>query len=78
MSVGFLQVVENGLKTKPKRTVRYAAPEVASAYLKDEEVEVTTAVDVWALGLILYELFTRTPLLDEACDEAWLAERAGR
>lgn len=63
--------------TTPKRTIRFAAPEVAYAHHNDETVCVTTAIDVWAMGLILYELFTCEPLLDDSCDEAWLAERAG-
>eukprot|EP00966_Prymnesium_polylepis_P046900 1086835-Prymnesium_polylepis.1 len=42
----------------------YCSPEVASAYLEGTKVVVSEKMDVWSLGLILYELFTHKPLLD--------------
>ena len=50
-------VVEDGTTCIPACTVRYAAPEVAAAVLESTPLRVTGAIDVWALGVILYELF---------------------
>ena len=56
----------------PNCTVRYAAPEVATSRQRNTKLAVTTAVDTWAIALILHELFSGEPLLD---DEARLASR---
>ena len=58
-------VVHEGKECVPACTVRYAPPEVALAALERKPLRITAAVDVWALGVILYTLFTAKPLLDE-------------
>ena len=71
--IDFDTVVEAGELCTPACTVRYASPEVAAAASRNERLRVTTAVDVWACGLVLYELFTGEALLDEEVDLAELA-----
>ena len=44
-------------------TRAYCAPEVAEAEASGRPLVVTRAIDVWALGLIVYEIFAAEPLL---------------
>lgn len=72
--VDFDNVIADGTECVPACTARYAAPEVAQARLSGKPLHVTSAVDVWALALVLFELFAGAPLLAEA--EGTLAEIA--
>lgn len=41
-------------------SLKYAAPETISAYESNQQLSCTaTAVDIWALGAIAYEIFTQ-------------------
>ena len=60
----------------PNCTVRYAAPEVAASRQRNQKLAVTTAVDTWAVALILHELFSGEPLLDDEVTLAWLSEHS--
>lgn len=71
-------VAEEGSEGVPTGyTLRYAAPEQASAILAQTPLRVSAAIDCWALGVILYQLFTGRPLLTEA-DELSLRAIATR
>ena len=48
---------------QPSCTIRYAAPEVVAARVGAGVVKVTRAVDAWAMGHVLYDLFAGEPLL---------------
>ena len=63
--VDFDNVLSEGTECVPSCTVRYAAPEVAASRLEATPMRVTAAVDVWAMALILYELFAGRPLVDD-------------
>ena len=56
-------VVDENTECVPSYTERYASPEVAAAVVGNAPLRVTAAVDVWSLGVILYELY-RTPGLE--------------
>lgn len=59
-----------GSKTVFRFTPAFTAPEVAAAYEGGEiAVKVAAASDVWALGLIAYELLTRKPAWPEDMSE---------
>ena len=58
-------MLDEGTECVPACTARYAAPEVAQARLSGKPLHVTSAVDVWALALVLFELFAGAPLLDD-------------
>ena len=46
-------------------SLAYAAPEtIAAAERKERVVVADPAVDVWALGVMAYELFTRTRVMN--------------
>ena len=49
----------------PDATAAYCSPEVARAHLEGVAMVVSEKMDVWSLGLILYEVFTHKPLMDE-------------
>lgn len=44
-------------------TAAYCSPERARAEVLHQPLEVTRALDVWALGLIIYEIFAGEPLM---------------
>ena len=48
----------------PQCTLGYAAPEVIVAYERKEEVIADAASDIWALGVMVFEAFTRKPAVD--------------
>jgi hypothetical protein len=60
--------VDEGTHCIPAFNATYASPEVARAIVTKEPIVITRAADVWACGLILHELFTGEPLLDESVD----------
>ena len=45
-------------------TLGYAAPEVVIAYDNKRPVTAAAACDVWALGVMVFEAFTRKPAVD--------------
>jgi hypothetical protein len=51
-------VEENTEHSMPNYTPEYVSPEVAYARQNNKPVMMTRAVDVWACGLVLFELFT--------------------
>ena len=51
-------VEENTEHSMPNYTPEYVSPEVAYARQNNKPVRMTRAVDVWACGLVLFELFT--------------------
>lgn len=55
---------------------RYAAPETLRAYEEREgEVLVDSAVDMWALGVMAYELLTDAPAFDASCGQQDIIDR---
>ncbi len=56
--VDYDAVTEEGTSLIPSCTVRFASPEVASARAANKPLHISAAADVWALGLVLFELFT--------------------
>lgn len=63
--VDFDSAVPAGVTARVGCTDGFAAPEVAEAVRDSRQIIVSPAIDVWALGLVLYELFTRKSLLDD-------------
>ena len=63
--VDFGSVQPDGQYCTPGHSLRYCSPEVAKARVQcsvngrgdSPNVKVTTSIDVWAVGLVLYELF---------------------
>lgn len=53
-----------GEEAAPQCTLRYAAPEVVIAFANKRTVTASPAQDVWALGVMVFEAFTRTPAVD--------------
>ena len=53
-----------GEETPPQCTLGYAAPEVIIAYDNKQRVAAAPAQDVWALGVMVFEAFTRKPAVD--------------
>ena len=54
-------------------TVKYAAPETIKAFRRgDETVKVHPAVDVWAFGVICFELLTNQKFYGGAAQRATL------
>ena len=51
-------VDEDTEHSDPAYTPEYVSPEVAYARQNNKPVRMTRAVDVWACGLVLFELFT--------------------
>lgn len=54
-------VANIGERTFPRCTPLYAAPEVMRALSDEEPVEVAAAHDVWALGVVTYEVIIARP-----------------
>jgi len=73
--IDFDNVLEDQTDCMPTCTVRYAAPEVAISRHTNSKVLVTMAVDVWACALILFELFSGSPLLDDETSLSMLAHQ---
>ena len=53
-----------GKETPPQCTLGYAAPEVIKAFDAKSSVTSAAAQDVWALGVMVFEAFTRKPAVD--------------
>ena len=74
--IDFDSIISEGTEAIPNATVRYAAPEVARARLETAGVCVTRAVDVWAMGLVLFHFFSGSSLWgDIEVDEEFVATR---
>ena len=57
--------VSVGVEAPMSYSLAYAAPEtIEAAERKDRTVVADPAVDVWALGVMAYELFTRTRVMN--------------
>ena len=66
-----------GTEIIPACTVRFAAPEVAASRLANRPVRITAAIDVWAMALVLFQLFTGASLWDDIeVDEDLVANKA--
>ena len=63
--IDFDAVLQDGSECIPACTVRYASPEVARARKLNTKLVASPAVDTWACGLILHEVFAWQPLLDD-------------
>ena len=50
-----------GQETPPQCTLGYAAPELVIAHEERRPVTATAALDVWALGVMVFEAFARRP-----------------
>lgn len=59
---------------------RYAAPEVIGVYeARQPVIRVSAALDIWALGVMAYELLTDTPVFDKYTQQKdILGQLAGR
>lgn len=58
-------------------TPPYAAPEVVAAYQQHQrQVPASAAVDIWAVGVMAYELLTRTVWFDGLSQEEMLSKVA--
>ena len=53
-----------GKETPPQCTLGYAAPEVIKAFDDKSRIMSAAAQDVWALGVMVFEAFTRKPAVD--------------
>jgi len=70
-------VAVEGTEIIPACTVRFAAPEVAASRLANRPVRITAAIDVWAMALVLFQLFTGASLWDDIeVDEDLVANKA--
>eukprot|EP00965_Chrysotila_dentata_P091993 3036716-Pleurochrysis_carterae.AAC.2 len=65
--VDYGSVQETGALVVPPYTSDYVSPEVAAGLRDGHPIAITPAADTWSLGLVLYELFAREPLIS-ACD----------
>lgn len=73
--IDFDSVTSEGTNLIPNCTVRYAAPEVARSRLDRSPVKVTKAVDVWAMALVLFHVFTGRSLWEDVeVDERMVAD----
>ena len=62
-----------GTKAPLNFTFTYAAPEVITAFAAGElDVEATSALDAWSLGVMAFELLTGTPAFKLLTDGALL------
>jgi serine/threonine protein kinase len=53
--------VAAGELAEPKMTRAYASPETVSAYQNRQMVMVTAALDIWSLGVVVFEAFAKEP-----------------
>ena len=58
----------------PAYTVPYVSPEVARSIITNTPLTLTSAADVWACGLVLYELFTHESLLPDMVENDFLTK----
>ena len=73
-----LQSVAAGEMASFQFTPCYAAPEVLQAYVNKEQIPVHPSVDIWALGVIVYEVLTGAPALQTCKNvEEVIAHAAG-
>ena len=55
---------------------RYAAPEVLVAYeAREPLIKVDPAMDIWALGVMAYELLTDEPVFHRLCKQPEMIDR---
>ena len=74
--VDFGSVQPAGRWVAPGHSRRYCAPEVARAVLKSVGggmLKIHPAIDMWAAGLVLYELLVGSPVFSEAVTYAEVA-----
>ena len=64
-----------GAAALPRCTLRYAPPEVISAYNRSAKVVVHPSLDIWALGVMAFEALTQRPAF--ATGAALFAAAAG-
>lgn len=68
--VDFARWSDKGLPTPLNITLTYAAPELVAADANGEKVvHSSPAADMWALGVLAYEMFAGEPLFQSRCSE---------
>ena len=63
--IDYDSVLEEGDMQRPNCTLKYAPPELVRASQHAEPLAVSSSMDVWALGLVLYEFMTGYPIRDD-------------
>ena len=56
-----------GTEARPQCTLSYAAPEVILGFDEKRNVTAEPAQDIWALGVMVFEAFTRQAAVDPLC-----------
>lgn len=67
--IDFGSWAKRGATSQLEYTLRYAAPELLGAHATEDVVQVMPSIDMWALGLIFWEVLTGDPLLGEEYDK---------
>ena len=67
--IDYDSVLEEGETKRPACTLKYAAPEVMNT-LDGAPLSVQTSIDMWSMGIVLFELLTGTPLVQPGGGEA--------
>jgi serine/threonine protein kinase len=53
-----------GKMVPPQCSLGYAAPEVVLAFSERKDIKASAAMDIWSLGVMVYEALTQQPAVD--------------